>query len=119
MSKYDKIKQLNDVQAISEIEQYKTAKEGMDELVSDTTRTAEIYQNAEKYLADIDKQFSVATGLTKTDVAIGGYIVTMQRLISDTKFISGVKKEFLEKEWHKLVVGEDYDFISEVKTNEQ
>ena len=43
---------------------------------------------------------------------IGGYIVTMYRLITDAKFINRVKSEFLEKEWYKAVLGEDYKFIS-------
>lgn len=42
---------------------------------------------------------------------IGGYIVTMYRLVSDTKFIHRVKNEFLQKEWDRLVAGEDYSFI--------
>ena len=44
---------------------------------------------------------------------IGGYIITMYRIVSDTKFIHNVKKEFLEKEWGKLVAGEEYSFLSE------
>lgn len=43
--------------------------------------------------------------LTKLDV--GGILVTLYRIVSDTKFISEVKKEFLEKEFYKTVMGED------------
>ena len=43
---------------------------------------------------------------------IGGYIVTMYRLITDAKFISRVKSELLEKEWYKAVMGEEYKFLS-------
>ena len=43
---------------------------------------------------------------------IGGYIVTMYRLITDVKFINRVKSEFLEKEWYKAVLGEDYMFLT-------
>ena len=49
---------------------------------------------------------------------IGGYIITMYRIVSDTKFIHRVKKEFLEKEWEKLVLGDEYKFIGEGETNE-
>lgn len=49
---------------------------------------------------------------------IGGYIITMYRIVSDTKFIRQVKKEFLEKEWEKLVIGDNYSFISEGGSNE-
>ena len=43
---------------------------------------------------------------------IGGYIVTMYRLVTDTKFINRVKSEFLENEWYKAVMGEEYKFLS-------
>lgn len=46
---------------------------------------------------------------------IGGLAVTVYRLVSDTKFINEVKREFLEKEWYNTVVGEDYQFIAEAK----
>ena len=49
---------------------------------------------------------------------IGGYIITMYCIISDTKFIHRVKKEFLEREWEKLVVGEEYLFLSEGNQHE-
>jgi large-conductance mechanosensitive channel len=41
---------------------------------------------------------------------IGGLLVTVHRLISDTKFISQVKQEFLEKEFYNVVMGDDFDF---------
>jgi len=41
---------------------------------------------------------------------IGGLIVTLYRLISDTKFISQIKQEFLEKEFYNVVMGDDFDF---------
>lgn len=42
---------------------------------------------------------------------IGGYIVTMYRLVTDAKFIRRVKNEFLENEWYKAVMGDDYKFL--------
>ena len=50
---------------------------------------------------------------------IGGYIITMYRIVYDTKFIHRVKKEFLEKEWEKLVIGDEYLFLSEDNQHEQ
>jgi len=41
---------------------------------------------------------------------IGGLLVTIYRLISDTKFISDIKQEFLEKEFYKTVMGDEFDF---------
>lgn len=35
---------------------------------------------------------------------IGGYIVTIHRLISDFKFIEEVKEEFLKKHWNEIVL---------------
>ena len=46
---------------------------------------------------------------------IGGLIVTLHRLISDTQFIRQVKSEFLEKEWQNAVLGEEYSFLEEAK----
>ena len=47
------------------------------------------------------------------DLDIGGILVTVYRLVTDTKFISKVKKEYLESEWQKRVVGEEYSFVME------
>lgn len=47
------------------------------------------------------------------DLDIGGILVTAYRLVTDIKFINKVKKEYLESEWQKRVVGDDYSFISE------
>lgn len=69
MSKYDKLKQLNNEQAQTDKRQYAVARKGLDELAADAARTSEIYQNAEQYLDSIDEQFEIATGLNKTDVA--------------------------------------------------
>ena len=48
------------------------------------------------------------------DLDIGGLIVTMYRLVTDVKFISRIEKEFLESEWCRTVVGEEFKFIQEV-----
>ena len=69
MSKYDKLKQTNIVQAQSEKDRFDTAGRGLDELTYDAARTAELYRNADKYLDEIDGRFEQATGLNKTDVA--------------------------------------------------
>ena len=54
--------------------------------------------------------------VSKLDV--GGIIVTLHRLISDTQFIHQVKSEFLEKEWQNAVLGEEYSFLEEAKKYE-
>lgn len=54
--------------------------------------------------------------VSKLDV--GGIIVTLHRLISDTQFIRQVKSEFLEKEWQNAVLGDEYSFLEEAKKYE-
>ena len=34
---------------------------------------------------------------------VGGIIVTIKRIITDRKFITDIKKEFIEKEWQKAL----------------
>jgi hypothetical protein len=41
---------------------------------------------------------------------IGGLLVTVYRIVTDTKFISEIKQEFLEKEFYNIVMGDDFDF---------
>ncbi len=44
---------------------------------------------------------------------IGGFLVTLYRLITDIPFILRIKKEFLEKEFYNTVMGNDFDFMIE------
>ena len=69
MSKYDKLKKQNQEQARSDTLRFDKARMGLDELALDASRTAEIYQNADKYLDNIDAEFERATGLSKTDIS--------------------------------------------------
>ena len=48
------------------------------------------------------------------DLDIGGLIVTINRLITDTKFIRQVKEEFVFGTFNKLIQGEPLE-IKEVK----
>ena len=68
MSKYDKIRKDNYAQRELE-QQLNFASQGMAELVDDSQHTADIYNNAESVLNDIDEKFMQATKLDKTDVA--------------------------------------------------
>ncbi|WP_066894682.1 hypothetical protein [Clostridium nigeriense] len=54
---------------------------------------------------------AISEDLTKLDV--GGILVTLYRIVSDTKFINEVKKEFLEKEFYNKVMGNDIGLIWE------
>ena len=51
---------------------------------------------------------AISRDLKKLDV--GGMMVTIYRLISDSKFINDIKYEFIMNEFEKLVQGEEYDF---------
>lgn len=46
---------------------------------------------------------------------IGGILVTIYRLITDYKFIKSIKKEFLEKQWYNVVMGDfsEFDYLQE------
>ena len=46
---------------------------------------------------------------------IGGLAVTLYRLIADYKFIKEVKLEFMEKQWYDVVLGDEYEFMKEIK----
>lgn len=48
---------------------------------------------------------------------IGGIMVTIYRLITDYKFIKSIKKEFLEKQWYDVVMGDfnEFDYLQEGK----
>jgi len=41
---------------------------------------------------------------------IGGLLVTVYRIITDSNFIAKAKQEFLEKEFFNLVMGDDFEF---------
>jgi hypothetical protein len=43
-------------------------------------------------------------------IDIGGFIITLHRIATDRKFIAQVEQEFLEKEFYKIVMGDDCDF---------
>lgn len=49
--------------------------------------------------------------LTKLDV--GGIINTLYRIVSDTKFINEIKKDFLKNALYDQIVGTEYDFMEE------
>lgn len=40
-----------------------------------------------------------------TDLDIGGFIVTMYRLVTDTNYIQSIKEEFVFGEFNKLIQG--------------
>lgn len=50
-----------------------------------------------------------AQGAVKS-LDIGGFLVTLYRIVSDTAFIAKVKQEFLEKEFYNTVMGQEFDF---------
>lgn len=52
---------------------------------------------------------AISKDLTKLD--LGGILVTLYRITTDLKFISEIKKEFLEEEFYKIVMGENINSI--------
>lgn len=47
------------------------------------------------------------------DIDLGGLIVTVHRLVTDTKFIREVKYQFIENHWEQIVKGEEEILIKE------
>lgn len=52
---------------------------------------------------------AITQDLNKLDV--GGLLMTINRLISDAKFINDIKRDFLKNELYKAIVGVPYDFM--------
>ena len=71
------------------------------------TRKILTYSNL---LSSASNIITVAFTKDMTKLDIGGFIVTLHRLITDTIFIGKIKQEFLEKEFYNVVIGDDYDF---------
>jgi len=53
------------------------------------------------------------------DLDIGGILVTAYRLVKDVNFIRRVKQEYLENEWNKKVLGNEYSFITEADVSKR
>lgn len=66
-------------------------------------------------MASASNIIAVAVTQDVTKLDLGGLAVTLYRLISDYKFIKEVKLEFMEKQWYDIVLGDDYEFMREVK----
>ena len=73
------------------------------------TRKILSYSNA---IASSSNVLYVALSQDLSRLDIGGIIVTIYRLISDRKFITSVKREFLENQWYNAVMGdfETFDY---------
>jgi len=65
------------------------------------------YSNA---MASASNIIYVALSQDYRKLDIGGFIVTLYRLITDYKFINEIKFEFLEKEFYNIVMGQEFDF---------
>lgn len=72
------------------------------------TRKILSYSNA---IASCSNIIYVACSGELGKLDIGGILVTLHRVINDSRFISQLKKEFLEKEFYNRVMGEEYDFL--------
>lgn len=78
------------------------------------TRKILSYSNA---IASGSNILYVALSKDINKLDIGGIIVTIYRLITDYKFIKSIKKEFLEKHWFDIVMGDsnEFDYLQEGK----
>lgn len=71
------------------------------------TRKILSYSNT---IASASNVLYVALNKDLKKIDIGGFLVTLYRIISDSKFKKDIKQEFLEKEFYNIVIGEEYDF---------
>ena len=87
---------------------YDETKDGPREMYQVRTRKILAYSNLMASLINISYvSFSSALGNKDTirKLDIGGFLVTIGRLICDYNFITNIKKEFLENEFYKQVQG--------------
>lgn len=89
---------------------YNEEKDGSRDFYEVRTRKILSYSNALATGSNI--LVTAVTGNGKL-LDVGGMVVTLHRLISDYNFIHKLKREFLEKEFYKLIVGKEYDFVKE------
>lgn len=87
---------------------YSEAKDGSESMYEIRTRKILSYSNALATGSNI-----IVTAITKdlNKLDVGGMLVTIHRLISDVKFINEIKRDFLQNEIYKMIVGTPYDFM--------
>lgn len=83
--------------------------DGSMSLYSVRTRKILSYSNA---IATGSNVLHVALSGNLNRLDFGGMVITLQRLVQDVQFIHQIKKEFLAKEFYRVVMGEDYDFMN-------
>lgn len=87
---------------------YNEDRDGTPSMYEVRTRKILSYSNA---LATGSNIIVMAFTKDVSKLDIGGMLVTLYRLVSDYKFIHEVKRDFLQQEFYKMVVGEQYDFV--------
>lgn len=87
---------------------YNESKDGSLSMYEVRTRKILSYSNA---LATGSNVIVVAFTKDLSKLDIGGMLVTLYRLVSDYKFIHEVKRDFLNNEFYKMVVGDHFDFM--------
>lgn len=78
MSKYDDLIQEYEQKAKRDELEFTVALNGMQEMLLDEQRAADLYLNADKAILDIDAQFQRATGLNRKDVAFLMFATALQ-----------------------------------------
>jgi hypothetical protein len=86
---------------------YKKEECGSWSLYEVRTRKILSYSNI---IASASNIIAVAVTKDMSKLDIGGLLVTLYRIASDTAFISKVKQEFLEKEFYNTVMGQEFNF---------
>lgn len=87
---------------------YNEDRDGPSSMYEVRTRRILSYSNA---LATGSNVLVVACTQDISKLDFGGLLVTLHRLVSDYKFIHEIKRDFLQNEFYKMIVGEQYDFM--------
>lgn len=87
---------------------YDESVDGSQSLYEVRTRKILTYSNV---LATGSNVIYVALSKDLTRLDVGGMLATLYRLISDTRFINEVKRDFLKNELYTMVTGPQYDFM--------
>ena len=91
---------------------YNPQKDGDSKLYSVKTRRVVLYSNIIATSSDIIKaaiQVYIGKANAIKDFDLGGFLITLRRLVTDVAFIQKIKEEFIFKEWNRVLV-EDNNF---------
>ena len=85
---------------------YNLIKDFDQKLYNVRTRKIILYSNLIATTSDVVQTACLAYSGDKNAIKnfdLGGFLVTVYRLITDTKYIMKIKEEFIDKEWDRII----------------